>query len=91
MPRLLKPTEAKKETWFVIGIGGHIEEPSVEKYVFTTEDEEYDADEFKSFDEYVEYYIDEAIAEFEQRFARTIALKDDEVRSVVEELSALLI
>lgn len=91
MPRLFKPNKQKKETWFVIGIGGHIEEPSVEKYVFTTEDEEYDADEFKSFDEYVKYCIDDEIAELEQHFARTIALKEDEVRSVVEELSALLI
>ena len=67
---------------YLLVAGGYILEPIVEKLSFSTEDEEYDTDEFQSFTEYVEYCIAETRAEYEQKYASTILLTESQFEKV---------
>jgi len=78
----------EKETFKIIAI--HPENGVlVKKLEFTSKDEEFLEDEegFDSFVEYVEYYIDEEMAELEQGGYTAILAKEDEVKDIINELS----
>lgn len=54
----------------------------VKKIVLSSEDEEYDEDEFESFDEYVDYMIEEECAADEQHGGNCIVLTPEEFKLV---------
>jgi len=75
----------EKETFKIIAI--HPENGVlVKKLEFTSKDEEF-LEDFDSFVEYVEYYIDEEMAELEQGGYAAILAKEDEVKDIINELS----
>lgn len=61
----------------------------VKKLEFTSEDEEFLEDEegFDSFDEYVDYYVNDEIDTFEWGGYTAISAKEDEVKDIINELS----
>ncbi len=63
-------------TLYIIANGGYLMEPVVEKLVLSPKDEEYDTDEFDSFNDYVEYITEETKSEYEQKFASTVVLTE---------------
>jgi hypothetical protein len=63
-------------TLYIIANGGYLPEPIVEKLILSPQDEEYDTDEFDSFNDYVEYVTEECKAEYEQKFASTVVLSE---------------
>lgn len=56
----------------------------VQKIEVSTEDEEFVEDEFEDFDDYVNYILEESVAEVEQRFGNAIILTEDEMKFVQE-------
>jgi len=77
-----------KETYWVIGVhpenGVHIQ-----KLEFTEKDEEFLEDEegWDSFEDYVNYYLDEEIAGLEQRFYSAVAVKNEERLEIIKSLT----
>lgn len=61
----------------------------VKKLEFTSNDEEFLEDEegFDSFDEYVDYYINDEMDSFEGGGYVVISAKEDEVKDIINELS----
>ena len=77
-----------KETYWVIGVhpenGVH-----TQKLEFTEKDEEFLEDEegWDSFDDYVNYHLDEEIAGLEQRFYSAVTVKNEERLEIIKSLS----
>lgn len=63
-------------TYYIIANGGYLKEPIVDKVVLSEQDEDYDTDEFDSFNDYIEYIIEESKAVYEQSFASTVVLTE---------------
>lgn len=61
----------------------------VEKHEFTDQDEEFLEDEegWDSFDDYVDYYLEESVAELAQRFYSAVVVKNDEREEIIKSLS----
>ena len=64
----------QKEKFFIIAAGGYLTKPIVEEIVVDESEMKEMDDDFEDFDDYKEYILEEAAAEFEQRFARAIIL-----------------
>ena len=77
-----------KETYWVIGVhpenGVH-----VKKLEFTEKDEEFLEDEegWDSFDDYVNYYVNDELASLEQGFYSAVAVKNEERLEIIKSLS----
>lgn len=69
-------------TCYIIANGGYITEPVVEKLTLSTEDEEYDTDEFADFEDYVISVVAETRSEFEQKFASAIVLTESQFNTI---------
>lgn len=69
----------QKEKFFIIAAGGYLPKPIVEEIII---DESEMDEEFDDFDEFRTYILQEAAAEFEQRFARAIILTEAQAKEV---------
>jgi hypothetical protein len=72
-----------KEEYVLIAKGGYLKEPIVE-HIEIPEEEYFGEfeDEFDSFEEYKEYVLEEAAAEFEQRLAKVVIMTKQEYESL---------
>jgi hypothetical protein len=75
----------KTSTHIIIAVGGYLPSPKVEKIVITDQDEEFLEEDWESFDEYEDYLLREAVAEYNQRFATAIAMTETQFQSIKEE------
>lgn len=75
----------KTSTHIIIAVGGYLPSPKVEKIVITDQDEEFLEEDWESFDEYEDYLLREAVAEYNQRFASAIAMTETQFQSIKEE------
>ena len=69
----------QKEKYYIIAAGGYLPKPVVEEIIV---DETEMDDEFVDFDDYKTYILNEAAAEFEQRFAKAIILTEDQAKEI---------
>lgn len=69
----------QKEKFFIIAAGGYLPKPIVEEIII---DESEMDEEFDDFDEFRTYILQEAAAEFEQRFARAIILTEAQAKEI---------
>lgn len=72
----------KSETYYCVTKGGYYKEPRFEVLTITDQDEDFLNEEFESFDEYVDYVLDEAVNEAAQGFANFKFLTEEEVRQL---------
>lgn len=80
----------QKETHILIATGGYLnDEVKVVRLVFDEDDLNDDVlDDFDNdFGEYVDYCIQEGVAEFEQRFSSTIVVKEEQLPQLIEGLN----
>jgi len=69
----------QKEKYFVVAAGGYLPKPVVEEIVV----DEMEMDKgFDDFDEYRTYVLQEAAAEFDQRFAKSIILTEAQAKEI---------
>lgn len=69
----------QKEKYFIIAAGGYLPKPVVEE-IFVDEAEM--AKEFDDFDEFKTYTLQEAAAEFDQQYAKSIILTDAQAKEI---------
>ena len=69
----------QKEKFYIIAAGGYLPKPVVEEIIV---DETEMDDEFVDFTDFKNYVLEEASAEFEQRFARAIVLTEAQAKEV---------
>ena len=69
----------QKEKYYIIAAGGYLPKPVVEEII--VDEAEMDA-EFADFDEFKTYTLEEASAEFEQRFAKAIILTEAQAKEI---------
>ena len=69
----------QKEKFYIIAAGGYLPKPVVEEII--VDEAEMDA-EFADFDEFKTYTLEEASAEFEQRFAKAIILTEAQAKEI---------
>lgn len=69
----------QKEKYLIIAAGGYLPKPIVEEIII---DELEMDEEFEDFDEFKTYILQEAAAEFEQRFARAIILTETQAKEI---------
>lgn len=69
----------QKEKYLIIAAGGYLPKPIVEEIIV---DELEMDEEFEDFDEFKTYILQEAAAEFEQRFARAIILTESQAKEI---------
>lgn len=76
----------RKEIYYAIGTSER--KPIVEKIVLSEEDEEFGefVEESETFEDYVNYVLDETVAEYEQQLTRVICLKEDELDAILEKV-----
>ena len=80
----------QKETHILIATGGYLnDEVKVVRLVFDEDDLDDDVlDDFDNdFGEYVDYRIEEGVAEFEQGFSSTMVIKEEQLPHLIEELN----
>jgi hypothetical protein len=73
----------QKEKYYIVAAGGYLPKPVVEEIVIDEAemDEEFDVC-LVDFDEFRTYTLEEAVAEYEQRFAKTIVLTEAQAKEV---------
>ncbi len=69
----------QKEKFYIIAAGGYLPKPVVEEII--VDETEMDS-EFADFDEFKTYTLEEASAEFEQRFAKAIILTEAQAKEI---------
>jgi hypothetical protein len=69
----------QEEKFYIIAAGGYLPKPIVEE--IEIKESEMDG-EFDDFDEYKTYTLVEAVAEFEQRFAKAIILTEAQAKEI---------
>lgn len=69
----------QKEKFFIIAAGGYLPKPIVEEFV--VDEADMDA-EFDDFEEFKNYNIWEGVAEYEQKFAKTIVLTEAQAKEI---------
>ena len=69
----------QKEKFYIIAAGGYLPKPVVEEIIV---DETEMDDEFIDFTDFKDYTLEEAAAEFEQRFAKAIILTESQAKEI---------
>lgn len=69
----------QKEKFYIIAAGGYLPKPVVEEIIV---DETEMDDEFVDFTDFKDYTLEEAAAEFEQRFAKSIILTEAQAKEI---------
>jgi hypothetical protein len=72
----------KTEIFYCLTKGGYVTEPRFEVLTLTDQDEDFLNGEFESFEEYVDYMLDEAVNEAAQGFSNFKFLTEAEVRGL---------
>lgn len=82
----------KIEDKILIAVGGYQGRDviSIEEIYLTTEDDEYDTDEFNSFNEYVVESINDTASSYEQGFASVIVFNRSQIPDLIQKLSSYL-
>jgi hypothetical protein len=69
----------QEEKFYIIAAGGYLPKPVVEEIII--KESEMD-EEFDDFDEYRTHILVDTVAEFEQRFAKAIALTEAQAKEI---------
>ena len=69
----------QKEKYYILAAGGYLPKPVVEEIIV---DEVEMDDEFVDFTDFKEHTLEEAAAEFEQRFAKAIILTEAQAKEI---------
>lgn len=72
----------QKEKFYIIAAGGYLPKPVVEEIIVDETEMDDEFDEFVDFDDYKTYILNEAAAEFEQRFAKAIILTEAQAKEI---------
>jgi hypothetical protein len=73
----------KTEIFYTLTKGGYLKEPRFDVLTITDQDEDFLNDtQFESFEDYVDYILDEAVNEAAQGFSTFRFLTEDEVRQL---------
>jgi len=72
------------EIFYTLTKGGYLKEPRFEVLTLTDQDEDFLNGEFESFEEYVDYMLDEAVNEATQGFSIFRFLTEAEVRELAK-------
>lgn len=72
----------QEEKFYIIAAGGYLPRPVVEEIKIKESEMAESEDDFADFEDYKTYILDEAAAEFEQRFAKAIILTEAQAKSV---------
>ena len=72
----------QKEKYYIIAAGGYLPKPVVEEIIVDETEMDDEFDEFVDFDDYKTYILNEAAAEFEQRFAKAVILTEDQAKEI---------
>ena len=73
----------KTEIFYTLTKGGYLKEPRFDVLTITYQDEDFLNDtQFESFEDYVDYILDEAVNEAAQGFSTFRFLTEDEVRQL---------
>ena len=72
----------QEEKFYIVAAGGYLPRPVVEEIVIKESEMSESEDDFVDFEDYKTYILDEAAAEFEQRFAKAIILTESQAKSV---------
>jgi hypothetical protein len=72
---------ATEEKYVLIAKGGYIKSPIVEIFTISENDEEFN-DEFGDFEEYRQYVLEEAAAEYEQGLSSVLIVTEEEFNQI---------
>jgi hypothetical protein len=72
----------QEEKFYIIAAGGYLPRPVVEEIVIKESEMVESEDDFADFEDYKTYILEEAAAEFEQRFAKAIILTEAQAKRV---------
>ena len=72
---------ATEEKYVLISKGGYIKSPIVEIFTISENDEEFN-DEFGDFEEYRQYVLEEAAAEYEQGLSSVLIVTEEEFNQI---------
>jgi hypothetical protein len=72
----------QEENFYIIAAGGYLPRPIVEEIKIKESEMAESEDDFADFEDYKTYILDEAAAEFEQRFAKAIILTEAQAKQV---------
>jgi hypothetical protein len=72
---------AAEEKYVLIAKGGYIKSPIVERFTISENDDEF-GDEFEDFEEYREYVLEEAAAEYEQGLSSVLIVTEEEFNQI---------
>ena len=72
---------ATEEKYVLIAKGGYIKSPIVERFTISENDEGF-GDEFEDFEEYRQYVLEEAAAEYEQGFSSVLIVTEEEFNQI---------
>ena len=72
----------QKEKYFIVAAGGYLPKPVVEEIVVDETEMDKGFDDFDDFDEYRTYVLEEAAAEFDQRFAKSVILTEAQAKEI---------
>ena len=72
---------ATEEKYVLIAKGGYIKSPIVEIFTISENDEEFN-DEFGDFEEYRQYVLEEAAAEYEQGLSSVLIVTEEEFKQI---------
>ena len=71
----------REKEFFILASGGYLPKPTVQK--IEIKEAEMDED-FDNFEEFIEYTLEDAVAEFEQRFAKAIILTSEQAKEIAK-------
>jgi len=72
----------QEEKYYIIAAGGYLPKPVVEEIEIKESEMKESEDDFSDFEDYKTYILDEAVAEFEQRFAKAIILTEAQAKEI---------
>jgi hypothetical protein len=72
----------QEEKYYIVAAGGYLPKPVVEEIEIKESEMKESGDNFADFEDYKTYILDEAVAEFEQRFAKAIILTEVQAKEI---------
>lgn len=84
LSNLYSTSTMTSEIFYTLTKGGYLKEPRFEVLTLTDQDEDFLNGEFESFEEYVDYMLDEAVNEATQGFSTFRFLTEAEVRELAK-------